>query len=103
MRYRTVAPFLAVGVALWAPSSRAAGPAAQAAQDATCSNATAEQVAAGDNPWFGPDNPSPTERLVQVLCGPFTGPGSNAMAVTFSAETCWEPQGWAVYAYTGGA
>ena len=25
----------------------------------------------------------------QVLCGPFTGPGSNAMAVTIGAPTCW--------------
>lgn len=103
MRYGTVVTLLAAGLALCAPPSRAASPAAHAGQNATCSKATAEQVAAPDNPWFGPDSPSPTERLVQVLCGPFTGPGSNSMAVTFSAETCWEPQGWAVYEYTGGA
>jgi hypothetical protein len=39
----------------------------------------------------------------QVLCGPFTGPGSNAMAVTIAAGTCWSPQGLAVFSFSGGS
>jgi hypothetical protein len=39
--------------------------------------------------------------IVGVLCGSFTGPGSVAMAVSFSAPTCWAPQGWAVYRQIG--
>ena len=35
--------------------------------------------------------------VAQVLCGPFTGPGSNAMAVTIAASTCWGTQFWAVF------
>ena len=39
----------------------------------------------------------------QVLCGPYTGPGSEAMAVTIGgAPTCWPIQRWAVFSFTGG-
>ena len=41
--------------------------------------------------------------VVQMLCGPFTGPGSKAMAVTIGASTCWSVQGWAVFSFSGGA
>jgi len=37
-----------------------------------------------------------------VLCGPFTGPVSNAMAVTIAAPTCWPTQNWAVFRFTAG-
>jgi hypothetical protein len=37
----------------------------------------------------------------QVLCGSFTGPGSEAMAVTIGAPTCWPIQRWAVFRFTG--
>ena len=65
---------------------------------AECSSATAKQLALERklNP-FGLDEP-----IVQTLCGPFTGPGSNAMAITLSAPTCWSPQGWAVLTFAGG-
>jgi hypothetical protein len=39
----------------------------------------------------------------QVLCGPFTGPGSVAMAVTIAASTCWAVQRWAVFAFRAGS
>ena len=39
----------------------------------------------------------------QVLCGSFTGPGSEAMAVTVGAPTCWPVQRWAVFRFTGGS
>jgi hypothetical protein len=42
--------------------------------------------------------PSPVR---QVLCGSFTGPGSEAMAVTIGAPTCWPVQRWAVFRFTG--
>jgi len=41
--------------------------------------------------------------VVQVLCGPFTGAGSQAMAVTIAASTCWAIQQWAVFSYRGGS
>ena len=38
----------------------------------------------------------------QVLCGPFTGAGSTAMAITIGAPTCWGIQQWALLAFDGG-
>ena len=61
-----------------------------------CSKATALRVA--KNPF----STDVRKQFGQVLCGPFTGPGSDAMVVTFNAPTCWSPQGWAVYRRTGG-
>ncbi len=37
----------------------------------------------------------------QVLCGSFTGPGTEAMAVTIGAPTCWGIQSWAVFRFDG--
>ena len=63
-----------------------------------CSEATARQVVQRlDVNIF--DLPDPVR---QVLCGPFTGPGSNAMAVTIGAPTCWPIQNWAVFRFTAG-
>jgi hypothetical protein len=39
----------------------------------------------------------------QVLCGSFTGPGSEAMALTIAAPTCWGIQRWAVFRFDGSA
>jgi hypothetical protein len=39
----------------------------------------------------------------EVLCGSFTGAGSEAMAITITAPTCWGMQRWAVFSFTGGA
>src|SRR5207302_9752923 len=41
--------------------------------------------------------------IAQVLCGPFTGSGSQAMAVTIAAPTCWSPRRWAVFSFAGNA
>jgi hypothetical protein len=66
-------------------------PAAQAGGGA-CSRATALRVG---KPYFWDEfRPRP---IGQVLCGPFAGPGSTAMAVTFTAPTCWPLQGWVVF------
>ena len=54
---------------------------AAAQQDPTCSRETAEQVAGPTNPF----NPTCRTPILQVLCGPYAGPGSNAMVVTFTA------------------
>jgi hypothetical protein len=62
-----------------------------------CSKATATQLV-NDNDLNGFLLPDP---IVKVLCGPFTGPGSTAMAVTIAAGTCWSPQSWAVFNYVG--
>jgi hypothetical protein len=98
VRRWTILSLLAVGLALAATGWRAA---ARSDAALACSRATAEQVAAPDNPFFG--SSTGQERLKQVLCGPFAGPGSDAMAVTFTAGTCWSPQGWALYVDRGGA
>jgi hypothetical protein len=73
--------------------------AAAQTQDPTCSRQTAEQVAGPTNPF----NPIVSDPILQVLCGPLAGPGSNAMAVSLTASTCWSPQGWSIYVFTGGA
>jgi hypothetical protein len=44
--------------------------------------------------------PNPVQ---QVLCGAFTGAGSEAMAITIAAPTCWGTQRWAVFGFTAGA
>ena len=66
---------------------------------ADCSRATAgqlvEQHRLND---FALPNP-----VRQLLCGPFTGPGSEAMAITIAAPTCWGVQRWAVFGFTNGA
>ena len=49
------------------------------------------------NPFFLP------HPIVQLICGPFTGSRSQAMLVTIGAATCWTPQQWAVFRFTGGA
>lgn len=77
-------------LALLAPSS-AAGAAAG------CSQATAEQLVTEQQlNSFRIEQP-----VVDVLCGSFTGPGSQAMAVTLNAPTCWSPQGWVVFTVIG--
>jgi hypothetical protein len=73
--------------------------AAAQTQDPTCSRQTAEQVAGPTNPF----NPMVSDPILQVLCGPFAGPGSNAMVVSLTAATCWAPQEWSIYVFTGGA
>jgi len=63
-----------------------------------CTKATARQlVERFELNHFALDNP-----VAQVLCGPFTGPGSTAMAVTISAPTCFPVQHWAVLAFADG-
>jgi hypothetical protein len=64
-----------------------------------CSEATARQVVEQhpDVNIFALEDP-----IRQVLCGPFTGEGSNAMAVTIGAPTCWPIQNWAVFRFTAG-
>jgi hypothetical protein len=65
-----------------------------------CSKATARQVVQRLGLEVNIFNlPDPVQ---QVLCGPFTGPGSNAMAVTIAAPTCWPTQNWAVFRFTAG-
>lgn len=66
---------------------------------AACSKSTAKQVVnQHDLNHFAVPNPAH-----QVLCGPFTGPGSQAMAVAIQAPTCWPVQHWAVFTLSGGS
>jgi hypothetical protein len=68
------------------------------AATAQCSRETALEV--GKPFFFDPGMSNP---IGQVLCGPFAGPGSEAMAVSFTAPTCWGLQRWAIFRFTGGA
>lgn len=69
-----------------------------AAATPSCSEATARQLVQQHRL-----NSFDLPNLVrQVLCGPFTGEGSEAMAVTIGAPTCWPVQRWAVFRFTAG-
>jgi len=76
-----------------------ASPIYSAASATDCSNATARQVVTQHRDVNIFDLPEPVR---QVLCGAFTGTGSNAMAVTIGAPTCWGIQNWAVFRFTAG-
>ena len=67
---------------------------------AACSRATANQLVQQHRRLNRFVLPNPVR---QVLCGPFTGPGSEAMAVTIGAPTCWGIQNWGVFMLTDGA
>ena len=60
-----------------------------------CSRAAASQVG---KPYFW----DAKYTFGQLLCGPFAGPGSDAMAIGFTAPTCWPLQGWAVFQFVDG-
>jgi hypothetical protein len=62
---------------------------------AECSRAAALRVG---KPYFW----DAKYTVAQLLCGQFTGPGSDAMVVAFAAPTCWPLQGWAVFTFSGG-
>jgi hypothetical protein len=85
---------VAVSSASATPAVRTIAGASTAAMD--CSTATATQLVNENrlNDFLL------AEPVVQVLCGPFTGPGSQAMVATIGAATCWSPQSWAVFNLT---
>lgn len=60
----------------------------------SCSKAKARQVATSALP-HRPD------LVAKAFCGPFVGPGSQAMVVAFTPGTCGI-NGWAVFSFTGG-
>jgi hypothetical protein len=97
-----VGTILASGIwfASWSVAALAhATPIRRVAAVPACSESTARQLvdANGLNGFLLAD---PVD---QLLCGPFTGPGSEAMAMTIGpAPTCWRNQSWAVFAFTGG-
>jgi hypothetical protein len=93
------------GAALLTTVGAAAGPSnasvavggSATAGTADCTEATAGQLVEQHRlNSFQLPNP-----IRQVLCGSFTGPGSEAMAVTIGAPTCWPVQRWAVFRFTG--
>ncbi len=69
------------------------------AAKADCSKAAALQAA---TPLHLADTTLP-DPIAGVLCGAFTGPGSEAMVATFANGTCWPTSGWAVFRFMGGA
>jgi hypothetical protein len=93
-----VAAAAAVLLAAARPIESAPAPSGAAATP-SCSEATARQLVQ-QHRLNSFDLPNPVR---QVLCGPFTGDGSEAMAVTIGAPTCWPVQRWAVFRFAGGA
>jgi hypothetical protein len=95
IRVRTLA---AIGLCLGATAFLGLVSISGAATSASCSKATAAQLVEQHhlNAFLLP-NP-----VQQVLCGPFTGRGSEAMAITIGAPTCWGTQRWGVFSFTGG-
>jgi hypothetical protein len=98
MRKRLGLIQITVVLALACSAAAVATPGATIAQ-ASCSRATAKRLVSQDrlNPFFLP------QPVVQLICGPVTGPRSRGMLVTIGAATCWSPQQWAVFRFTGGA
>jgi hypothetical protein len=90
--------FGVVGVTDSASARGASASGSVSAAPGDCSKTTALQVA---KPFFVWGN-EVSDPVAQVLCGPFTGAGSDAMAVTFTAPICWPVQGWAVYGFSVG-
>ena len=81
-----------------------AGSTAQAASSsqvaaAPCSRATAARLG---KPYLWDPFRSQRQQIAQLLCGPFAGPGSTAMVMSFRAPTCWGEQGWAMFRRVGG-
>jgi hypothetical protein len=66
---------------------------------ASCSKATALAVTTKLGIVPDPTLPSP---IAKVFCGPFAGPGSEAMVVSFARGTCLPTSGWTVLRRTGG-
>jgi hypothetical protein len=97
--YRPRVLLVAAISAIAAAGSGSISTAGHTAAQADCSEATASQLVEQHrlNNFLLP-NP-----VQQVLCGPFTGPGSEAMAITIAAPTCWGIQRWAVFRFSGGA
>ena len=65
----------------------------------SCSKATA--LAESEKLGIVPDPTLPSP-IAKVFCGPFTGPGSQAMVVSFARGTCLPTSGWAVLALRRG-
>jgi hypothetical protein len=88
-------PALVVGVASASASTLFASPTASG----PCTEATARQlIAEHDLNGFLLKDP-----VLQLLCGPFTGPGSQAMAIVVGPlPTCWPSQEWVVFSLIGG-
>ena len=92
-----VAALVTAGLALGVTGSGVAS-SNTARVSSACTKATARQlVERFDLNNFLLDDP-----VRQVLCGPFAGPGSTAMAVTIGAPTCFPVQNWAVLAFVDG-
>jgi hypothetical protein len=93
--------FLAFAASAGSAAAREGSPPSPDASIASgdCSTATALQLVEQNhlNDFLLPDP------VRQVLCGPFAGAGSDAMAITIGAPTCWGVQRWAVFSFTGGA
>jgi hypothetical protein len=81
-------------------ASPALGLPAGHAVTASCSKATALEVATRLEAGADPSLPNP---IAGVLCGAFAGPGSQVMIATLARGTCLPNLGWAAFRFTEGA
>ena len=70
------------------------------AAKADCSKAEALRAATRFHLGVDPSLPNP---IVQVLCGPFVGPESEAMVASLAIPSCGRTAGWAVFRLAGEA
>jgi hypothetical protein len=94
MTLRAVVVVVVVGATVVAAAATGA-----TAGNPTCSSATARRLV-NQHHLNGFSLPDP---VAQVLCGAFTGTGSNAMAITIRAPTCWPVQNWVVFSLVRGS
>jgi hypothetical protein len=81
-------------------SAPAAAPGSAQAAQTDCSLATADQILAS----LGYEPELPGGPIAgQALCGPFMGPGSQAMVVTLAHGACKPNSGWSVLGLVNGA
>jgi hypothetical protein len=74
---------------------------AGAAESSRCSKATADHVVKRLHIGYDP-TPGAPSRIAQAICGPFAGPGSNAMAASIALPSCGGSVIWAVFRYRSG-
>jgi hypothetical protein len=94
---------LALVVAVLVPAAIVAGSAARSSTTAAaCSKAAASKAMTSYG--IGVIKPyQPKAPVYQVLCGPFLGPGSQAMVGSIAIPSCGGSVDWAVFRYAGGS
>src|SRR4051794_2468719 len=99
-RARVVAAATAVVAVTATAAASGRAPAISASTGGACNVATADRLVERQHLGNAGFTSQP---VAQVLCGPFAGPRSHAMAVSLSTPGCGGSIGWAVFRNAGGA